>query len=27
VPQELQDATEQLQLGVEFGLHTTGFDR
>ena len=27
VPQELQDATEQMQLGAEFGLHTTGFDR
>lgn len=27
VPQELQDATEQMQLGAEFGLHTSGFDR
>ena len=27
VPQELQAATEQMQLGAEFGLHTAGFDR
>ena len=27
VPQELQEATKQMQLGAEFGLHTTGFDR
>jgi quinol monooxygenase YgiN len=27
VPQELKDATEQMQLGGEFGLHTAGFDR
>ena len=27
VPQELQDATEQMQLGAEFGLHASGFDR
>ena len=27
VPQELKDATEQMQLGAEFGLHTAGFDR
>lgn len=27
VPQELQDATAQMQLGAEFALHTTGFDR
>ena len=27
VPQELKDATEQMQLGAEFGLHTSGFDR
>lgn len=27
VPQALQAATEQMQLGAEFGLHTTGFDR
>ena len=27
VPQELQSATEQMQLGAEFGLHTAGFDR
>ena len=27
VPQPLKDATEQMQLGAEFGLHTTGFDR
>jgi len=27
VPQELKAATEQMQLGAEFGLHTSGFDR
>ncbi len=27
VPQELKTATEQMQLGAEFGLHTSGFDR
>ena len=27
VPQELKAATEQMQLGAEFALHTTGFDR
>ena len=27
VPQELQAATEQMQLGAEFALHMTGFDR
>jgi quinol monooxygenase YgiN len=27
VPQQLKDATEQMQLGAEFGLHTAGFDR
>ena len=27
VPQELQAATEQMQLGAEFGLHASGFDR
>jgi quinol monooxygenase YgiN len=27
VPQELKDATEQMQLGAEFAFHTTGFDR
>ncbi|MEO0559438.1 MAG: antibiotic biosynthesis monooxygenase [Bacteroidota bacterium] len=27
VPQELKDATEQMQLGAEFGLHTSGFTR
>ena len=27
VPQQLKDATEQMQLGAEFGLHSTGFDR
>jgi len=27
VPQELKDATEQMQLGAEFALHTSGFDR
>ena len=27
VPQELKDATQQMQLGAEFGLHTAGFDR
>jgi quinol monooxygenase YgiN len=27
VPQELQAATEQMQLGAEFGLHTSGFNR
>lgn len=27
VPQELRQATEQMQLGGEFSLHTSGFDR
>jgi quinol monooxygenase YgiN len=27
VPQELKDATEQMRLGAEFGLHAFGFDR
>ena len=27
VPQELQDATQQMGLGAEFGLHSSGFDR
>ena len=27
VPQQLKDATEQMQLGAEFSLHTAGFDR
>ena len=27
VPKELKDATEQMGLGAEFGLHTSGFDR
>ncbi len=27
VPQELKDATEQMQLGGEFALHISGFDR
>jgi quinol monooxygenase YgiN len=27
VPEELQQATEQMQLGAEFGTHTAGFDR
>ena len=27
VPQQLKDATEQMQLSAEFGLHSTGFDR
>ena len=27
VPQEMKDATEQMQLSAEFGLHTNGFDR
>lgn len=27
VPQQLKDATEQMQLGAEFGLHAAGFDR
>ena len=27
VPQELQQATEQMQLGGEFATHTAGFDR
>ena len=27
VPQELRAATEQMQLGAEFGLHSYGFDR
>jgi quinol monooxygenase YgiN len=27
VPSELRQATEQMQLGAEFGTHTAGFDR
>ena len=27
VPDELKQATEQMQLGGEFATHTTGFDR
>ena len=27
VPQELQQATEQMQLGAEFATHALGFDR
>ena len=27
VPEELQQATEQMQLGAEFSHHTAGFDR
>ena len=27
VPEELQQATEQMQLGGEFSLHAAGFDR
>jgi len=27
VPQELQQATEQMQLGAEFATHAFGFDR
>jgi quinol monooxygenase YgiN len=27
VPEELKQATEQMQLGAEFGTHTIGFDR
>ena len=27
VPQELREATEQMQLGAEFGSHVAGFDR
>ena len=27
VPRELKEATEQMQLGAEFALHTSGFDR
>jgi quinol monooxygenase YgiN len=27
VPAELKQATEQMQLGAEFGTHTAGFDR
>ena len=27
VPQELKAATEQMQLGAEFALHTSGFNR
>ncbi len=27
VPQELQQATEQMQLGGEFATHAAGFDR
>lgn len=27
VPLELQQATEQMQLGAEFSTHTAGFDR
>ncbi len=27
VPDELKQATEQMQLGAEFGTHAIGFDR
>ena len=27
VPEEMKQATEQMQLGAEFGTHTAGFDR
>jgi quinol monooxygenase YgiN len=27
VPDEMKAATEQMQLGAEFSIHTTGFDR
>jgi quinol monooxygenase YgiN len=27
VPQQLKDATEQMQLGAEFAMHSSGFDR
>ena len=27
VPDELKQATEQMQLGAEFGIHAFGFDR
>ncbi len=27
VPEELQQATEQMQLGAEFSTHAVGFDR
>jgi hypothetical protein len=27
VPDELKQATEQMQLGGEFATHSTGFDR
>ena len=27
VPAELKQATDQMQLGAEFGTHTSGFDR
>ena len=27
VPQQLREATEQMQLGAEFGTHAAGFDR
>ncbi len=27
VPEEMQQATEQMQLGAEFGTHAAGFDR
>ena len=27
VPDELKQATEQMQLGAEFGAHAVGFDR
>jgi len=27
VPEELQQATEQMQLGSEFSTHAFGFDR
>jgi len=27
VPDELQQATEQMQLGAEFSTHAFGFDR
>lgn len=27
VPDEMKQATEQMQLGAQFGTHVTGFDR
>ena len=27
VPDQVKEATEQMQLGAEFGTHTAGFDR